>query len=98
MREPGEEPQFDRLIDEIVNARVRWRRGEKEKAERILKLVALIAYADARERGPTTPRQDLSQIVNTLFPGWLCQKCGQLNDDEQNSCGECKSTRDNSPR
>ena len=55
MREPGEEPQFDRLISEVEQARNEWRLGNRGKAERMLKVVASIAYAEASERKPGSP-------------------------------------------
>lgn len=55
MREHGERPQFDRLIQEVVRAEKEWDLGNHGKAEAMLKIVASIAYAEARERGPHDP-------------------------------------------
>lgn len=55
MREPGNEPMFDKIIEEIERARKEWKLGNRGKAENILRMVASIAYAEAHERGPNDP-------------------------------------------
>jgi hypothetical protein len=54
-RAHGDTPQFDRLIEELERAREEWRKGNRGKAEAMLKVVSSIAYAEAKERGPHDP-------------------------------------------
>jgi hypothetical protein len=58
MREPGEEPLFNRIIEEVERARVEWGLGNRGRAEAILRAAASIAYAEARERGPNDPKPE----------------------------------------
>lgn len=55
MREPGQSPQFGRMMQDLLRAQEAWQYGETEKAERILKMVGSIAIAEAQERGPSDP-------------------------------------------
>lgn len=55
MREQGEEPDWQRLITEVERARIEWRLGNRGKAERMLRVMASIAYAESKERGPNDP-------------------------------------------
>jgi hypothetical protein len=54
-REPGQSPQFDRLLFNIARAKRLWDEGNREAAERMLKLIASIAYSEAEERGDNDP-------------------------------------------
>lgn len=58
MREPGQPPQFDRLIRDIERARAEWYSGNHRKAERILEVAASVAYAEVKERGENDPRPE----------------------------------------
>lgn len=58
MREPGEEPLFDRMIAEIERAKEQWRLGNRGVAENILRMVASTAYSEARERRPNEPKPE----------------------------------------
>lgn len=55
MRNPGQAPQFDRLMNDLRRAQEAWCLGEIDKAERILRVVASVAYAESKERGPNDP-------------------------------------------
>lgn len=55
MREPGREPDFGRLIEETMRAHEEWTKGNRGKAESILRMVGSLAIAEAHERGPHDP-------------------------------------------
>ena len=55
MRDPGAKPDFETLRDELQRAEEEWDKGNHGKAERILRVVASIAYAEAEKRGPGDP-------------------------------------------
>jgi hypothetical protein len=50
-----EEPQFNRLENELMKAKICWQMGDYDKARLVLKLVASIAFADSVERSETGP-------------------------------------------
>ncbi len=58
MRRPGRpldiEPQFDRLVADIMAAKAKWHEGKKEEARLRLKNIASIAYAESVEKTSTS--------------------------------------------
>ena len=58
MREPGVEPQFDRLITNLERAKKLWREGDYDTPPRLLKLIASIALSEIDEYGPYDARAE----------------------------------------
>jgi hypothetical protein len=54
-REPGTAPQFDRMIFDLQRAKKLWEENNINAAERLLKLVASIAFSEYEERGENAP-------------------------------------------
>ena len=55
MREPGRKPNFERLFLELGRAQAAWLLGNRGQAERILRMIGSLAYAEAKERRPGDP-------------------------------------------
>jgi hypothetical protein len=49
MRQPGDPPKFEEIIQMAVDAENQWTMGNRAEAERLLRLVATIAYAESKE-------------------------------------------------
>jgi len=60
-RAPGSRPQFERLIKDLQRATLAWDEGDIDLAERILKLIAYVAFAECEERGPNDPVPEIVQ-------------------------------------
>jgi hypothetical protein len=60
-RETGSKPQFDRIIGNLERAKKLWEEGNRESAERLLKLAGSIAFAEASERNETDPVPETSE-------------------------------------
>ena len=61
-REPGEAPQFDRLLRDLNRAHAAWATGDHKKAEAILKVVASIAWSEIEERGEHDPVPESARL------------------------------------
>ncbi len=61
MRKPGEAPAFDRIIDEVQEARAEWWLGNRGAAERRLRLAAGIAYNESQE---LTAKHPMAEYVS----------------------------------
>jgi len=55
MRSYDNPPQFERLLNDLRRAQEAWQYGDREKAQRILKMVGSIALAESSERDPNAP-------------------------------------------
>lgn len=62
-REPGQAPQFDRLLIDLGRAKSLWDQGNHEAAERMLRLISSIALAESSERGPNDAVPECEPVI-----------------------------------
>lgn len=64
MRNHGEQPSFDAIIEMVQEAKVEWVMGNRGKAERALRTAASLAHGESMELGPhDKPEQSYERRV-----------------------------------